>query len=142
MKKLRLYFNNIINRKGVRELVKFALVGSTSTVIDFIILNICIKFLTLTIPFATFWGFIFGTINGYLLNNRWTFGDRNKSANSRDLIKYTIISAVGLGLTELIMHQLAVKSDLHYNLAKLIAVFIVFFWNFFINRAWTFKKKS
>lgn len=132
--------NKILKRKGVRELVKFAMVGFSSTVIDFSILNVCIKLLSFSIPFATFWGFIFGTTNGYFLNNHWTFKDRNKSANSRDLTKYATISAIGLGLTELIMHQLAVESNIHYNIAKLIAVFIVFFWNFFANRYWTFKK--
>ncbi|MDO8649982.1 MAG: GtrA family protein, partial [Candidatus Berkelbacteria bacterium] len=53
--------------------------------------------------------------------------------------KYAIIAAIGLAITEAIIHFLVAEKGLYYNLAKVVAIVIVFFWNFFGNRYWTFK---
>lgn len=134
-----IFFTTDLARKGFKEIFKFALVGAVSTIIDFAILNLVLKFTSVTIAWSVFWGFIGGSTNGYFMNNAWTFGHRNLPTSAKNMTKYIIISAIGLGITELIIKELAVKALYNVNASKLVAVFIVFFWNFFANRFWTFK---
>lgn len=120
------------------EGVKFAAVGATSTVLDFAVLNLA-HFLGASVPWAAFFGYLVGTINGYYLNNRWTYQRLGSQFRWTALSKYGVVSAVGLGLTELIMISLHSLSW-NVNLAKLVSVVLVFFWSFTANRFWTFKE--
>lgn len=122
-----------------RDLLKFGVVGLISTVLDLAALNLFFVGLNTNIYWATFAGFVVGSLNGYFLNNAWTYKRLGKEAKASGLIKYTLISAVGLALTEGIMHFFSVEAGVNYNISKLIAVGVVFFWNFFGNRFWTFR---
>lgn len=120
------------------DFIRFAIVGAIATVIDYLGLNIFLK-LGSSLWLATFIGFAGGAVLGYFLNNSWTYKHLDKKGNIWDLTKYVVVAAFGLLWTELIMHYLSVNNSWNTNLSKLVAVFIVFFWNFFINRIWTFK---
>lgn len=133
---------NVFKTKFFKEMIQFASVGAVSTAIDYVLLNLAHQNFNASIYLATFIGFLGGSINGYLANNTWTFAHRNLPMGTRGLAQYSLVGLVGLGLTELIMHILAVRADINYNLAKLVAVFIVFFWNFLANRYWTFGIKK
>lgn len=125
-----------------RDLVLFGLVGVVSTVADIAVLNIFYIGFQTSIYVATLLGFLVGSVNGYLMNNQWTYQRLGKKAQLSALAQYSIVGAVGLGLTEIIMHLLTVQSGLNYNVSKLIAVLVVFFWNFFGNRYWTFRTQA
>lgn len=126
-----------------RDIVKFGSVGAVATTIDFSLLNLSLAFLDgeNQIYIATFIGFIFGATVGYILNNAWTYRRLSRKPRPKYLMKYVIIGSFGLLITEAIMHHFAVYQDMNHNLAKLIAVGIVFFWNFSANRYWTFNAK-
>lgn len=119
------------------EGAKFAVVGAISTILDITFLNLA-HFLGASVPWATFIGYLVGTINGYYLNNRWTYQHLGGQFKWAALSKYALISAVGLGLTELIVNYLHFLSW-NLNAAKIVAVVLVFFWNFMANRFWTFR---
>ena len=134
-----LYRTSNLGRTIYRDIFRFALVGVVITVFDIVTLNAFYLYAHLTLYWATFFGFLVGSVSGYWLNNRWTYRRLNKKSNLAGLVQYTIIGAIGLIITELLMHQLAVRSGLNYNLSKLVAVAVVFFWNFFGNRYLTFN---
>lgn len=116
--------------------VRFAGVGLLSTVLDMAVLNVA-SIAGANIYLATFLGFMAGLTNGFLLNTRYVFG---KERNVVRYVKYGLVSFGGLLLTELIMHYVAVDpGHLEKNIAKLIAVGIVFFWNYFLSKHWAFK---
>ena len=123
----------------MKDFIKFGIVGLIATVIDYLGLNIFLK-LNSPLWLSTLIGFSAGAIIGYFLNNSWTYKRLGKRGNANDLTKYVVVAAFGLLWTELIMHYLSVSNSWDANLSKLVAVFIVFFWNFFINRVWTFKE--
>ncbi len=133
----------IIDQLLEKEFIRYGLVGAASTAIDFLFLNLSYKLLGNEINhlwLATAIGFIFGTINGYFMNSRWTFKYGTKGAEAKKMTQFTIVGVVGFALTELIVINLASGLDLEKNIAKGIAVIIVFFWNYFANKLWTFKK--
>lgn len=138
----RLYRTTDLGNPSIGDLWRFAVVGLISTIIDIAALNIAYRLLHANLYLATFIGFLLGSINGYLLNNAWTYQRLRKRAHTFGLVKYTVIGLIGLGLTELIIDWLAVRSGVNYNLSKLVAVAVVFFWNFFGNRWWTFQEKD
>ena len=126
---------------------RFAVIGALSTVIDIGALN-ALNYLGFNSYVAVFFGYFLGAVNGYFFNNNWTYKHLGKKANAKAFSQYVLISFIGLGLTELIIyfltkiiHSSLSRSEL-LNIYKLIAVVIVFFWNFFANRIITFRKSE
>ena len=114
------------------------MVGVVGATVDIGLLNLLHLALGIDIYIAIFWAFIAGTTTAYVLNNNWTFQRLNNPIGWEKSLKYLSIGAVGLGLTELIMHILVGQNEFNFNIAKLVAIGIVFFWNFTANRYWTF----
>jgi putative flippase GtrA len=56
-----------------------------------------------------------------------------------------LVNVIGLGINNLVLVNLAalfghfIPDPFDYNLAKAIAIIIVLFWNFGINRIWTYR---
>lgn len=123
------------------DILKFGVVGGLSTIIDFVFLSLFLK-LGLSIFWALFFSYMLGAANGYLLNNRWTYGHLKKEATVSGFSSYAAISFIGLGLTEIIVYFLFNVAHVGIAIDKLVAVAVVFFWNFFANRVITFKNRS
>jgi len=116
-----------------QPIVRFAGVGVISTAIDILLLNVLTKLGT---PewFAVGVAFLAGTTNGYFMNNALVFA---KETSATRYTKYLGVSAGGLLWTELIVHLL--RGHLGLNGSKLVAVVIVFFWNYGLSKVWAFK---
>ena len=143
-------------RRGVRQFVKFALVGASSTVITYIVLYLALTLLHGHRYISAGIAFVVAVGNGYFWNKRWTFREAQAKAVHTQFTQFLLVNLVGLALTELIMfliaapveHQLLhlrpfMEPDRVYRLATYIAqgiaIPLVVFWNFFANRLWTFK---
>lgn len=131
----------MLKQDWLTAMIKFGLVGLIGAAVDMGILNLLYLMAGWSVYWAVFWGFAVATLVVYGLNNRWTYGHLGLPFRVQTLFKYAIIAAIGLAITEAIIHLLAVENGLYYNLAKVIAIVIVFFWNFFGNRFWTFRTK-
>lgn len=118
-------------------MVRFAGVGVISTTGDIFVLRILYPLLVSNIYIATAVGFLTGLTIGFFLNGRYVFKTERTVVR---YLKYGLISVGGLLLTELIIHllykDLAVTGPM---LAKLVAVGIVFFWNYAWSHLWAFK---
>jgi len=117
---------------------KFAVVGAVGTLLDYAILNFSHLVLGLNIYLAIGLGFLIGALNNYLLNSLWTFRQR---LTWQQLTQFVVVAIGGWLWTELIVYVLTKAGGWHYNWAKLLAVIIVFFWNYLVNRHWTFRQK-
>ena len=131
--------NKINSNHVYRDLVVWGIIGAIATVLDIGTLNIFYRFVHTNIFVATLMGFLAGTVFGYPANNSWTYGRHGQKAHLAGLFKITVVGACGLLFTEIIMYVLTIRMGYNYNVSKLVAVVIVFFWNFFANRYWTFK---
>lgn len=142
------------SKKGsvLGEVIRYGVVGAVSTVIDMGLLNIVKAFAGWPVWLAVAIGFGGGTVNGYFMNSRWTFKYNTKGQEGVKFTQFTVVSLIGLGLTELIVNgyikmigsdlTLAGRTVSEYNVGKLIAVVLVFFWNYIANKVWTFKGNS
>ncbi len=134
-------------RRGVRQLVKFALVGTTSTAINFAVLNLMLialhqgRYPSVTVAFLV------SVVNGYVWNKRWTFREAQAKAVHTQFSQFLLVNAVGFGLDLLIIRLISgpLETNLHLsmviatNIAQLVATAVVVVWNFTANRLWTFK---
>ena len=135
----------------MRQLIKFCIVGASSTVIDKGIQWILMGLF----PLVPWWivqsiSFCFGVSNGFIWNRRWTFAGQNRSSARTQYSKFFVTNVVGLGLNLLITKGFLVlftgkvvhavnPAPQTILLASLCAIPIVVIWNFGASRLWTFK---
>ncbi len=138
-----------IRRRGVRQFIKFCIVGASSTIIDFAVANIAYYVLGVRpAALASVMGFCVAVVNGYTWNSLWTFRDRQRKAVHKEFVLFVTVNIVGAMLNYSIVSFVLMfdKQDPHpkwvFNGAKLLATGIVVFWNFFANRRWTFGQKG
>ncbi len=91
-----------------------------------------------TISFTT------AVLSNFIWNRYWTYPESRTKPLAGQLGQFFIVNIVGLfinltvlnGLNPLATHLLG---KLGYNAAKAVATVIVMFWNFFVNRFWTYN---
>jgi putative flippase GtrA len=158
---------SFISRKGPRQFVKFCIVGASSTIIDFTLLNLLHFRAGFPLPLAATCSFLVAVCNGFYWNRRWTFdagaGDARRQYPKfvlTNLVGWTLnltimtlalVVASGMGLTEVkespgeIVRLIALSrgkevfSPLAVNAAKAAATVCVTAWNFTASKLWTFK---
>ena len=132
---------------GLRQLVKFGLVGLSSTAVNFAVLNLMLIALHQNRYVAVTVAFLVSVVNGYFWNKRWTFRAAPAKAVHTQFTQFLLVNAVSWGLDLLFVRLISVplEHDFHIsmvkatNLAQLVATGVLVFWNFFANRLWTFK---
>lgn len=135
---------------------RFATVGIIGAVVDFGTFNLLTAFAGMTAVSASVFSFIAAIINNFIWNRYWTYPDSRTKPITRQVIQFSVVSIVGLliripiiALLEPFFTQLFTRLPflpigfittefLANNLALAIAVIVVMFWNFFINRYWTY----
>ncbi|MBW3636036.1 MAG: GtrA family protein [Armatimonadetes bacterium] len=134
----------------MRQLIKFCIVGASSTVIDLGIY----AFLLHALPQVPWYvsqtiAFCFGVTNGFIWNRLWTF-QAHQGAARNQYPKFFATNVIGwalnLGLQKVFLVFLtgqlvhaANPSPSDLILVKLCAIPIVVIWNFSAARFWTFR---
>ena len=83
-------------------------------------------------------GFVLGALVNYVFNYHYTFDSAKPYVES--LAKFSATACAGLVLNTLIMGLLIGLLDVHYFVSQLLATAGVVFWNFTVNRLWTFHR--
>ncbi len=150
----------VTNTRERTRFFRFATVGIVGAMVDFGTFNLLTTFLGLTAVFASVLSFIAAIINNFVWNRYWTYPDSRSKPIGRQLIQFSFVSVLGLLIRTPII---AILEPLFFrifssfvflpigffsaeflanNLALAIAVIVVMFWNFFINRYWTYNDVS
>ena len=118
-------------------MLRFGVVGAVNTVVDFFALNVVLH-AGAPNPVAVAAGYACGVTSGFFLNSHFVFQTDKTFAR---YLKYAAVAVVGFIFTELIVNGLAGPnaSHFHVNEAKLVAVVVVFFWNYGMSKVWAFK---
>lgn len=139
----------LIGRPGVRQFIKFCLVGASSFAVDYAVSSFLFYSLHFSISLASAISFLFGVTNGFIWNSRWTFSHIEAAAPRTRYAKFVAVNLVGLALNLICVNTILLllngsahhdaTSKLSFLAAKLGACSVVVFWNFFANKHWTFK---
>ena len=142
----------IIKRMGFAErpkefvrFLKFATVGVIGMGVDLSILTGARELLRLPLPIAVGLGFTVAVISNFTWNRLWTFPESRSRPLASQLGQFSVVNVIGLGINEAVvlgLHPVFLliwRDPPAYLAAKVIAIGIVLFWNYFINRAWTYQ---
>ena len=149
----------LTQRRGVRQFVKFGIVGASSTIINLVVLYLMLRLVhgnSYDRYIDTTVAFLISVVNGYYWNKRWTFKQAQAKAVHEQFTQFVLVNLVGLCLDWLVIYLISVPLE-HYLhgleaawapdkiervavlAAQLVATAAIVFWNFFANRLWTFK---
>jgi putative flippase GtrA len=141
-------------RKEAKRFAKFATVGALGALTDFAVLNGLILLAGLLEEAANAFSFTAAVAQNFTLNRLWTFPESQSRNLRRQMFQFALVSIVGLGINTLIFSFIHRSLEPHwiawldnsttghiasYNFAKLFAIGVVLFWNFTINRLWTYR---
>jgi len=116
----------------IEQFLKFCIVGGSGVFVDFGITYLCKEWLRLNKYVANSLGFLCASTTNYILNRIWTFHNENPDITGQYL-RFLGIAAVGLVINNLTIWLLHGRFRLNFYLAKLFAIGVVTFWNFFMN---------
>jgi putative flippase GtrA len=148
--------------RELERFTKFAIVGTIGMVVDFVVLNIMKSFFE-NIGLGVGWdvplnpheiqlvaantiSFSAAVLSNFTWNRLWTFPESRERPIGTQLVQFSIVNVVGWGINTVLLvvmdqyvFQGFVSPRLSYNLAKAFAIAVVLFWNFGINRIWTYR---
>ncbi|OGY45498.1 MAG: hypothetical protein A2744_02305 [Candidatus Buchananbacteria bacterium RIFCSPHIGHO2_01_FULL_44_11] len=137
---IRGYLNQ---RPTFKQFIKFCFVGSAAAVIHFFILYSLTEWLNFWYLYSNALGFMVSVTFNFFSNKFWTFRSKEwGTAAFSQLLKFIVVLVSGLLITTGIIYALTEWLYLDYRWSWVIATGAVTFWNYLINRFWTFKVKN
>ncbi|MCE5258869.1 MAG: GtrA family protein [Chloroflexi bacterium] len=143
VRRIRLYFHE--NPKELKRFGKFAVVGTIGALVDFSILNFGIQVLLLPKWLANTFSFFAAVLSNFIWNRFWTYPETRQMPLLPQLGQFLLVNLAGYGINQLVFLSLdhyvfSSWGSWSYNISKALAIGVVLFWNFFINRIWTYGK--
>lgn len=134
----------LTNPRERTRFLKFAVVGTIGAAIDFGLLNLLhLGFGIPVIPANTI-SFTTAVLSNFTWNHYWTYPESRSKPLMGQLGQFFIVNLAGLVINNLVLWALLGVTThyfgrLGYNIAKVVATGVVLFWNFFVNRYWTYN---
>jgi putative flippase GtrA len=121
-------------KKLALQFTKYFAVAGIGYVIDVGAMVFCREVLQLHYLVSATVGFILGLATVYVLSSRYVFGESKLSSRRHELILFTLIGLVGLGILNMLMWAMTDGLEIEYILSKIFASVVVYAWNFFARR--------
>lgn len=144
MSKLLLLVSN--NQGELTRFLKFAAVGGVGALVDFGVLNLLVLGLGIPKEYANIVSVSCAIVSNFTWNRLWTYPESRERPLHTQFGKFAIVNLIGLGINQLVflgsdalIFDAMFPHPLDYNVAKATAIAVVLFWNFFVNRKWTYR---
>lgn len=126
--------------------MKFATVGALGAVVDFSVLNLLVLGFGWAKEYANIVSVCCAILSNFTWNRLWTYPESRERPLHTQFGQFALVNLIGLGInqivfltTDALIYAPLVEHPFDYNLAKATAIIVVLFWNFFINRVWTYR---
>ena len=152
------------NPKEAERFTKFLFVGTWGFIVDFGTLTFLVEVVelprlvaentqfspTVGLVLAHTISFTLAVISNFTLNRYWTYPESRSKRKRVQLPQFAVVSIIGLIINNLILalttpffNRLLLLLPISLGLggyipAKMLATVVVLFWNFFVNRYWTY----
>jgi putative flippase GtrA len=120
------------------QFIRFSAAGAVGTGMHYVVLIVAVQQFQVNAVTASVSGALIGAIVNYLLNYHFTFWSSKRHREA--LAKFIVVAATGFLINGLLMYLLINSVNLHYLLSQVLTTFIVLFWNFIGNKAWSFRE--
>lgn len=131
----------IAARRGVRQFVKFGIVGASGFLVNLIAFTLLQRVVpnhTGAIQYDAIYSisFLLGGVSNYFLNRIWTFrSTRHAAREGAQFLSVSVLALiVGLVVSALVEPYLG-RGHRSWFIANVAGIFV----NFFVNKYWTFK---
>lgn len=121
-----------------RQFTKFSIVGTGNSIIDFTVYLLATRVFGLHFMVAKVVSWFAAVCFSFTMNKYWTFRSRSPASAFEQYIKFVIVSLVSLGLSASILYILVRRFGIYDLIANVLTIGVVVFWNFFMNKFWTF----
>lgn len=150
--------------RELERFLKFMVVGTIGAIIDLSVTNILASAIFQVgrkddelFQVATIVGFIIAVMSNFILNRYWTYPETQNKPVAPQLAQFFAVNSFGLFIREIVISltrapimvvatQLLgnridenLQTSIGNNGSVIIALGIVMFWNFFVNRYWTYR---
>lgn len=144
-------------RPELNRFLKFSVVGGVGAVVDFGTFNLLTAAAGVAAIPASIVSFLAAVTSNFVWNRFWTYPDSRSKSIRRQAAQFGAVSAVGLALRTPVLALLLrpaaevaprildalpwiplQPATLGRNLALAAAVLVILFWNFLVNRVWTY----
>lgn len=134
-------------------------VGGIATLADMAVLIVLVELFGMLDSVAAVFGFVVGLAVNYIISTFWVFAKAKVKNRTLDFIGFAVIGIIGLGLTQLIMAPFSkeglfgvgvfvkyrlfgslLDTDKYYIIGKVLAVVLVYMWNFFARKFLLYRK--
>lgn len=146
----------LVNPKERTRFLRFLVVGTLGAIVDFGIENILHRLLGLPYVWSGTISFICAVLSNFFWNRYWTYPDSRSKPLPSQLIQFFLVNITGLVIRVPILNYLEpvitnifkalpsrflllAPDAMGENVTLAIAVGTVLFWNFFVNRYWTYN---
>jgi putative flippase GtrA len=119
-----------------RQFSSFVVVGFIATGVHYALLIGLVEIAGISAVVAALIGYGAGGTVSYGLNRRHTF--QTKLPHEAAVSRFTLVAAVGFGLTYIFMSLFVRAAGIPYLPAQVATTGIVMFWSFAAHRLWTF----
>ena len=123
-----------LKNPGTQQFLKFAVVGLISFAVDWLLLVVLTDLCHVDYLMSTSVSFIVSVALNYALSVRYVFPHRDDMSRKREFTIFAILSAIGLGLTDVFMFVGVTMLNIAYQAMKIIATFCVTWYNYFSRR--------
>ena len=144
----------LTNERERTRFFRFLAVGAVGFVVDFGVFNLMISAFGVEPVVSNVISFSAAVGSNFTWNRLWTYPDSRSKTIRRQVLEFTVVSIIGIlirtpifafletpleGTFSRLRIILPFPSDfLAHNSALAVAVVVVMFWNFFVNRYWTY----
>jgi putative flippase GtrA len=127
------------NFKLLNEMGRYTVVGGLSFLLDFFLLHVFVKWIGFSYLLSATFAFGAGFLLNYTLSVLWVFNYRNCHSKRLEFLIFLAVGIGGIILTDLILVIFTPLLYGNYLVAKIVAVVVVYFWNFFLRRQLLFN---
>ena len=117
-------------RKLIEQIMNFGVVGVIAFVIDFGVMVFLTEVFGIDPVISATVSFIISVIFNYAASMRYVFSHREGMSRTREFIIFVVLSAIGLGINDLLIWAGTDLASFDYRLVKIFATAVVMVWNF------------
>ncbi len=126
--------------KLLKQILRFGVVGVVATVVDYalflVLTDVCHLHYLVANPIA----FLVSVVCNYILSVKFVFDVDKSRSTGTQFTFFTAMSAVGLGINELMLWLLSDLLHIPYQLSKLVATAVVMVYNFVTRKLFLERK--
>jgi dolichol-phosphate mannosyltransferase len=130
------------SQRETERFVKFCLVGLSGVLVNLGLLTLLTEAADLHYVISGAIAIEASILSNFILNELWTFRDRRVFTPNRfvhRLLKFNLISLVGLGIQLGLLALLTEVAGLHYIFSALVGIAAASLFNFVFNKWWTWQ---